>query len=39
MPATGATHLEGFAELVTHDVVQQRVDACGEVVEHTGYVG
>lgn len=38
MPATGATHLEGLTELVAHDVVQQRVDACGEEVEHAGCV-
>jgi len=32
------SYLKSLAELVTHDVVQQWVDAGGEEVEHTGRV-
>lgn len=29
------THFEGLAELVAHQIVEQRIDASGQIVEHT----
>lgn len=33
------SYLEGLPKFVAHDGVEQRIDARGQVVEHTGYVG
>lgn len=37
-PADNCTHLECLAKLVTHYVVQQRIDAGGQKVEHAGCI-
>lgn len=34
----GDVYLECFAELVAHQIVQERIDACGQVVEDAGHV-
>lgn len=33
------SYLESFSKFVAHDGVEQGIDARGQVVEHTGYVG